>query len=71
MALLDKSNLFGRLKFPLYLFSILCVHCSQGPFFIKSISFPTAGASTSFPHYENTPIQIYRKFHLQKLKIFR
>ena len=20
------------------------------------------------PHYENTPIQIYRKFHLQKLK---
>ena len=22
-------------------------------------------------HYENKPIQIYRKFHLQKLKIFR
>ena len=22
-------------------------------------------------HYENTPIQIYSKFHLQKLKIFR
>ena len=22
-------------------------------------------------HYENTPMQIYRKFHLQKLKIFR
>ena len=22
-------------------------------------------------HYENTPIQIYRKFHLLKLKIFR
>ena len=22
-------------------------------------------------HYENTPIQIYRKFNLQKLKIFR
>ena len=22
-------------------------------------------------HYENTPIQICRKFHLQKLKIFR
>ena len=22
-------------------------------------------------HYENTPIQIYRKFHLQKLKTFR
>ena len=25
----------------------------------------------SIPRYENTPIQIYRKFHLQKLKIFR
>ena len=22
-------------------------------------------------HYENTPIQTYRKFHLQKLKFFR
>ena len=22
-------------------------------------------------HYENTPVQIYREFHLQKLKIFR
>ena len=22
-------------------------------------------------NYENMPIQIYRKFHLQKLKIFR
>ena len=22
-------------------------------------------------HYENTPIQIYRKVHLQKLEIFR
>ena len=22
-------------------------------------------------HYENTPIQIYRKYHLQELKIFR
>ena len=23
------------------------------------------------PHYENTPIQIYRKFHLQNLNIFK
>ena len=28
-------------------------------------------ASHSKIHYENTPIQIYRKFHLQKLKKFR
>ena len=25
----------------------------------------------SLNHYENMPIQIYRKFHLQKLKIFK
>ena len=25
----------------------------------------------SVSHYENTPIQIYRKFHLQKLKVFK
>ena len=24
-----------------------------------------------YAHYENSPIQIYKKFHLQKLKIFR
>ena len=28
-------------------------------------------AGKNSKHYENTPIQIYRKFHLQKLKIFR
>ena len=27
--------------------------------------------SHNMSHYENTSIQIYRKFHLQKLKIFR
>ena len=27
--------------------------------------------SSIVAHYENTPIQIYRKFYLQKLKIFR
>ena len=31
-----------------------------------------AATSEKVPtHYENTPIQIYWKFHLQKLKIFR
>ena len=29
------------------------------------------GDNVSFTHYENTPIQIYRKFHLQQLTIFR
>ena len=27
--------------------------------------------SLSLSHHENMPIQIYRKFHLHKLKIFR
>ena len=27
--------------------------------------------SCELSHYENAPIQIYRKFHLQNLKIFR
>ena len=31
----------------------------------------TAGAFESLCYYENMPIQIYRKFHLEKLKIFR
>ena len=26
---------------------------------------------SSFIHYENTPIQLYWKFHRQKLKVFR
>ena len=29
------------------------------------------GEMRNINHYENTPIQMYRKFHLQKLKIFR
>ena len=29
------------------------------------------GNLLDFLHYQNTPIQIYRKFHLHKLKIFR
>ena len=32
---------------------------------------PGQSISYKIVHYENTPIQIYRIFHLQKLKIFR
>ena len=32
---------------------------------------PHSSPSHPKKHYKNTPIQIYRKFHLQKLKIFR
>ena len=32
---------------------------------------PTAIHADMIAHYENTPIQIYRKFHLQKIKNFQ
>ena len=32
---------------------------------------PITNYSLEFVYYENIPIQIYRKFHLQKMKIFR
>ena len=35
-----------------------------------STDYLTKTPETSY-HYENTPIQIHRKYHLQKLKIFR
>ena len=34
-------------------------------------SYSFGGLQETICHYENTPIQIYRTFHLQKLKIFR
>ena len=40
------------------------------PFEYSQIAYHNGAAILSV-HYENTPIQIYRKFHLQKLKIFR
>ena len=35
------------------------------------ITQATSKGSDKPEHYENTPIQIYRKFHHQKLKTFR
>ena len=32
---------------------------------------PTKVFDPTVDHYENKPIQIFRKFHFQKLKIFR
>ena len=40
------------------------------PFPLKKTSFQK-GFDVQGDHYENTPIQIYRKFHLQNLKIFK
>ena len=36
--------------------------------FRKSHNHRTKPTNDTTRHYENTPIQIYRKFHLQKLK---
>ena len=56
----------------------------RGIFIDVNLISPSYGASgrlyfmvVAFPgylhlyHYKNMPIQMYRKFHLQKLKIFR
>ena len=50
------------------------VFCTPSPIRKKMIHFKRkefAHKDQIFYHYENTPIQIYRKFQLQKLKIFR
>ena len=37
-----------------------------GPTRMKALAVPLEVC-----HYENTPIQLYRKFHLQKIEIFQ
>ena len=55
---------------------IHCI-CSRGGKILTHLFRVDSSTSSlwkgQFPkeHYENTPIQIYRKFHLQKLNIFR
>ena len=44
---------------------------SEHPQTILQLSFGTTKMAAYGNHYENTPIQIYRNFHIQKLKIFR
>ena len=41
--------------------------------FVMSLptEYTVSNETKLFSHYENTPIQIYRQSHLQKLKIFR
>ena len=38
---------------------------------IRKLSSDMCATSDNSDHYENTPIQIYWKFHHQKLKVFR
>ena len=37
----------------------------------QSAACPTADHEVAGSHYENTPIQLYWKFHDQKLNVFR
>ena len=37
---------------------------------LRALYMHTSYQQAAIIHYENTPIQIYRKIHLQKLKIF-
>ena len=59
----SQKNMYVSFDMPIMKFSaVLSLKCTRiGTNFTK----------ISSDHYENTPIQIYRKFHLQKLKIFR
>ena len=53
----------------LYLFSFITVMVSQIMYYV--LVYYDIPEDAREIHYENTPIQIYRKFHVQKLKIFR
>ena len=37
---------------------------------VESVEYCSSSRLGNVHHYENAPIQIYRKFHLQKLKSF-
>ena len=54
---------FGFFLLFLFCFVLFC--------FVRDDTFRSRNSEEIlFEHYENTPIQIYRKFHLQNLKIF-
>ena len=54
---ISHFHIFGKVPFVTFSYTLWALHKS----FTHGYTW----------HYENTPIQIYRKFHLQKLKIFR
>ena len=55
----------------IYVQTALC-RCHQVSILTISITIQYHPKITIYRcHYENRPIQIYRKFHLEKLKIFR
>ena len=49
---------------------VLCPYVQERPFSNAEHQMISAGRKRVIEvvHYENTPIQIYRKFHLHKLK---
>ena len=74
----EVFNIFEYVWFRNGLFFYCCSFCVQ--MYILWHLFVSLRQGDSYPHdisyrialhYENTPIQIYRKFHLQNLKIFR
>ena len=50
------------------IWSCIRITCEVSPVFSTDLS---KAISLLQLHYENMPIQIYRKFHFQKLKIFK
>ena len=47
------------------------IFCQLMPLLLHVDVLNAAGGVGNGVHYENTPIQIYKKFQLQKLKNFR
>ena len=60
--------LSGAILFRIYLPLLMFIFTIAGG---NAMSCPYNSSSYFTLHYENMPIQIYRKLHLQKLKIFR
>ena len=67
MLILNQINSFANCAFNL---SICIVSFYLLIYSFIFDSFPKYKSGGFFSHYENMPIQIYRKFYLQKLKIF-
>ena len=69
----DLFSLYVRAKttLPWFIYEPMLVRANSdgscGTARIRMLTWTVAGRT----HYENMPIQIYWKFHLQKLKVFR
>ena len=62
---------FHTINKPRHLWGCIGINLALKPAYNEIIKILKSVINVKSVHYENTPIQIYRKFHLQKLKIFK